>query len=415
MTLKRDNSLLRLIGTFRRASALEWRYISTQKWDQAMLIWVPLASLLLLWWTFSSEQVHNVHIAVVDQDRSTYSRALLRDINASPNLEVYEQYDSLEEARATLHQRKTYAVLIIPNDFSARISRLQTAPIQAIVNAQYGTHSGIIATGLKKVAGTFSVKQKARVLVGLGKPFAMVESSPQMMSGDVRVLFNQSSNYRLFIAAGIIPTLLHILATIAGAYAFGRELRDSSLHKNMRNSRMPVLSSPHQRRSLSFLSITAMLHGKLIWPMVSYLILGALGLSLITIDQPVSIANWWLCLFNIALLIAISLWLGVLLSASTMSLRVGLSATAMITAPSFAFSGVTFPVSAMPHGAQVLSSLLPLTHYLDTQIALLIQRVPSNSVAFNTIGFIVATFTLMFLATRLSTKALNRPERWGAR
>lgn len=403
-----------LIHVFLRSAILEWRYLKNNRWDQAMLVWVPLFSLLFLWWAFSDQQVHNVPIAVIDDSHSSSSRELIRYLDTSPSIRVNAQFNNKLEAEKALKQRQVYAIVLIPSDFAKNLMRLKPAPVYASINAQYGTHSNIIQTGLRKSVATFSIQKKAKVLIAMGKPYQMLKKAPQPISSHVDMLFNQTSNYRLFISAAVMPALLHILATIAGAYGFGRELRDKSLHAKMRNVRTPLAKQP-QSHSINFLSIMAALHGKLFWPMISYSLLEAFSLILITQDQSVSSINWLFCFFNAYLMIAISLWLGVFLSAATLSLRVGLSTTALISAPAFAFSGATFPLSAMPEGAQFIAKCLPLTHYLHTQIALLMQHVSVKMALPNIAGFLIATVILMLLATLFSRRALNKPDRWGAR
>ena len=44
------------------------------------------------------------------------------------------------------------------------------------------------------------------------------------------------------------------------------------------------------------------------------------------------------------------------------------SAAAFLSGPAFAFSGITFPVAAMPLAAQTWSALIPLTHYLRVMV-----------------------------------------------
>lgn len=405
--------MLKLISIFRRSAVLEWRYLTRSPWDQAMLIWVPLLSLVFLWWAFADEQVHNVPIAVIDQSHSSQSRELIRYLDSTPELATH-QFSQKSEAQKALMRRDVYAIVLISSDFDQKLLRSKPASIYASVNAQYGTHSSIVQSGLRKAVGTFSTKQKAKLLIALGKPYQMVKHAPQPIFSDVNMLFNQTGNYRQFITAAVMPALLHILATIAGAYGFGRELRDRSLRAQMRSAGTPIVSK-NRKHPLAFFSVMATLHGKLFWPMISYSLLEALSLVLIAHNQPVSAINWWFCFFNAYLMIAISLWLGVLLSASSMSLRVGLSTTALITAPAFAFSGVTFPLSAMPDGAQFVAKCLPLTHYLHAQIALLMQNISFKLVLPNIVGFLIATIVLMLMATLFSYRALNKPDRWGAR
>ncbi|MFP3353822.1 ABC transporter permease, partial [Pseudoalteromonas sp. SIMBA_153] len=74
----------------------------------------------------------------------------VRYLEASPTLTVRQLYYSQADAEAAILQRDIYAVVIIPEDFSRNILSSQPAPLTLQVNAQYGTHSGIIQAGVQE-------------------------------------------------------------------------------------------------------------------------------------------------------------------------------------------------------------------------------------------------------------------------
>ncbi|MEG3002946.1 MAG: ABC transporter permease, partial [Comamonas sp.] len=56
------------------------------------------------------------------------------------------------------------------------------------------------------------------------------------------------------------------------------------------------------------------------------------------------------------------------LSGITLSLRMALSGTGLLSAPAFAFSGVGFPLLAMTDSARGWALAMPYTHYARLQI-----------------------------------------------
>ena len=111
----------------------------------------------------------------------------------------------------------------------------------------------------------------------------------------------------------------------------------------------------------------------------------------------------------------LSFWIGAIFTLATFSLRTGLSATGFISAPSYAFAGVTFPYIAINDSAKHWADALPLTHYLKLHIAQLQMQAPVAISLPIIYGLTLATGIAMMLTALLTKRALAHPERWGAR
>lgn len=398
------------IQTFQRSARLEWRYLVRSRWDQAVLIWLPLISIFMMWWIFSAAQPENIPIAVIDQDRSSESRTLIRMFDSSPGIAVTLAPLSTLEAKNAIQAGKVYAAVTIPHDFSHHLKNSQPSPVSVMVNAQFGTHSGIVQRDIRRAVGTFSAGVEQKVRLSLGEPPEKVATNSRPLVVDAPFGFNITTNYQSFVAATLIPALLHILATIAGAYSMGRELRDKTLRTRYRGS-----LEPGRGTQRSYIGMISFMHGKMFWTFFCHTVWGAVFLSLITYYHAISPSAWWMCFFAYICLVSISLWLGVFLTAVPISLRMGLSATAIITAPSYAFSGMTFPLHLMPEGAQILANILPITHYLHAQVMLVDMHATWEMVLPIVTGMLVANIVLLLVANGFAYRALLNPHRWGGR
>lgn len=399
------------MNTFLRSAILEWRSLERNGWDQALILWLPLVAIALLWWTFSAGLAHHLPIAVLDQDHSNASRQLTRMLDAAPGLRVARSVSDAQEGEQLMQAASVYALVTIPADFSRNIVRGETSPVLADVNAQYGTHSGVIQRDIRTVVATFSAGVQQQLLIARGVSPHHIMPAIMPIASDSQMAFNPTTNYQAFIAATLIPALLHVLATVAGAYGFGRELRDKTLRTRYYGSLGKAKKRPHN----NYFGMMFALHGKLFWPMICYTIWGAFSLSMVSEHSTISPMAWWMCFVAYYLLTAMSLWLGVLLSATPISLRMGLSGAALITAPAYAFSGMTFPLAMMPEGAQHIANALPLTHYLHVQVMLIEQEAPWQAVLPTLGGLFIASVILMLVTIAMCYRALRRPERWGGR
>ena len=431
----RLNKLNGLANAFLRSAAYERRFLAKNPWDLAMVVWIPLATVLLIWWIFSQIQITDLPIGVIDNDRGPNANTAVRYLEANPNLTVRQLYHSPAAAKAAILQRDIYGVVIIPEGFSRNISSSKPAPIILQVNAQYGTHSGIIQTSVQSVIGTLSagVEMKRLVKQGMAPSQAAIVYSPikiQRIS-----LFNAATDYQQFLASTVIPALLHILAMVIGATTIGRELRDKRIGRWYRfiDGSRPNLTLPSNNEfqynaadkvsnrplstptNVSVLVLIFGLLGKYFWPLLAYSIWSILALWLAAPQQSIAISALMVTYVSLVLLMMLSFWLGAIFTLSSFSLRMGLSATGFISAPSYAFAGVTFPYVAISKNAQHWSDVLPLTHYLKLHIAQLQMQAPVFISLPIVYGLTLATLITMYLTALLSKRALAHPERWGAR
>lgn len=270
-------------------------------------------------------------------------------------------------------------------------------------NAQLGTHSGLIQRDVRTVVGTLSAGIEMAARNKRGEPAATVRVAMEPVRSDLVTLFNPSLNYEQFLAAALIPALLHILAMTAGAWTVGRELRDGSI--------ADWLPEPARLGS-----VTGALLGKLVWPLLSLggvASLALLGLTLGRGWHPPGQLGWvWLGLMA---LLALSIALGALAATATRSLRTALSATGFITAPAFAFSGVGFPLVAMPASARAWAEALPYTHYIRLQIEQLQMAAPLRESATTLAALGLGAALLLALSAPLLIRLRGQPSQWGRR
>jgi len=427
---------MRLIQAFVRSASYERRFLQKNPWDLAMILWIPLATILLVWWIFSQTQITDLPIGVIDKDNGPVANTLTRYLDAHPNLEVASLYSSAASAEAAILQRDIYAVVVIPDDFSTNILASKPAPVLLQVNAQYGTHSGIIQTSVQAVTATLSAGVEIQRLVkqGMAPSEAAINYSP--ISIQRTSLFNTVNNYQQFLGSTVIPALLHILAMVVGATTIGRELRDKQLGRWYRfiDTGRPNLSTDHShgahatakanlvdkttytpttKPSLSVLFFGLL--GKYFWPLLAYCLWAALALWLATMREDLSFDSIALTYLAFITLMFLSFWLGAFFTLASFSLRMGLSATGFISVPSYAFAGVTYPYIAITDSAKHWADALPLTHYLQLQIAQIQMHAPvaiSQPIIY---GLLLAVLISMLLSVLCAKRALAHPERWGAR
>ncbi len=395
---------------FYRSALWEWRIIFRSPIEMLMLFLLPALTITAVWFTFSNSQARDLPIGVLDKDNTSLSRKLINTVDASPSIAIEKHYRNAQEMQHDLHTDKMYAALIIPKDFYRTFKQLKQSPVQLVVNSQYGTHSGIIQVGVGNAIRTFSAGAEMRLREKMGMSETQAKASIIPLFPHSKMAFNISLNYQQFLASTVIPALLHILATVVGVGIIGRELRNKSIGRWFWGvSRYEIENVP------TFFALMIALLGKLFWHGIVFCLWMLTILFLANGLEHPPLTNILLTVWNAWVFILLSLWLGVFLTTASMSKRLGLSGAAMITAPAFAFSGITYPLMSMPPIAQTIASALPLTHYLKIQSGQIQMQQHWQLALPATYALLLALCVMITLATIFTFIALQRKERWGRR
>ena len=427
------SGFVQFFAAFWYSARREWDFLVQNRWDFSLMFWMPIVLIFLVWWIFSKGMAVGIPIAVIDNDHSAQSATIIRYIDATPEVAVVKSLHSAAAAQQAIETTDVMAVVEIPENFSTNLLAGKTSRLLLNVNAQYGTHSGMIQKAVQTAVSTFSAGAEMQRRVAIGEDVTLTKTSYAPIQSQSVALFNTANNYQQFLAVTVVPALLHILSMVIGASTVGRELVDKTLGEWYQSLTSPKFASDHasnhafirpsnhshpvtlghEKPKLSL--IIAGLNGKLIWAMFAYTLWAAVALTLVMQIFPIRLASVAITYLIFLMFMMVSFWLGVIVTVGTFSYRQGLSFTGFISAPSFAFSGVTFPFLAMSPAAQRWANALPLTHYLNLQTTQLQMGAPPSFAYSSFIGFFIAVMITLLLAALLTKKALLKPEKWGQR
>ena len=381
----------------------EWQRLRACRWDWAMVSWVPLLSMALMCWIFSAGQPYKLPIAVWNEDPSSMSRQLVRMLQATPGLEVVHSVLNPAEAADVLQRMQVYGVVHIPPGMERDVKRGGAATVTLMHNAQLATASSLLQRDLQQVVGTLSAGVEMQARAKRGDPHQALQVRMEPITTKLVALFNVSTNYEQFLAATLVPALVHILAMTAGVWCVGRELRDRSLGAWLQTSN-------------SWLDTLAALLGKLAIPAVLLWSSGMLCLLYLAQLRGWHVAGsmGWIAV-GLAALVGVSLAAGAVLAAVTLSLRMALSGAGLLSAPAFAFSGVGFPLLSMSASARGWALAMPYTHYARLQMEQWQMGAPVAQTVPVVGGLLLATLVLLALTTWGLQRARTLPERWGGR
>ena len=118
------------ISLFRQLFDVYCREFRLVVHDQGIILFflfLPLAYPVIYSLIYNPEVVRDVRMVVVDHDRTSRSRELVRNIDATQNAWVIGYAAEMGEARRAMDSHKCYAIMEIPEGFGQKIGRGEQA------------------------------------------------------------------------------------------------------------------------------------------------------------------------------------------------------------------------------------------------------------------------------------------------
>lgn len=315
-----------------------------------MVLLLPLVSFGILAAIFSSGTPRNLPIAVYDADNSSFSRRLVRLLDAAPSLNVAYRVTDLKEGKTLILSGKSYALVILPQGLESDLLRGDGVQVTSYYNNQSMTAGSIVNRGIRETLKSESTALDRRSREQRGEMVGAAVAHAEPIKLESRALFNPYLNYLYFLVGALMPTMLQIFIIIVSVYAVAVELKEGTARQWLETaggSPWAAVAGKMAPYTAGFLFVALLMN--------SYLFL-YLGLPLRGSVTLIAAATVLLVLSYQAV--------ALLIVALTANLRFSLSISAVYAAPAFAFAGITFPVMAMPLSGKIWGGLLPISHYL---------------------------------------------------
>jgi ABC-2 type transport system permease protein len=155
--------------TFLQSWQETWRRIATDPGARLLLLVAPVLYSLFYPLPYLREVVRDVPVAVVDFDRSSLSRQLVRYAEAHENLRIAARFDSVAAAEAALKDGQLRGYLIVPAHFRQDVLRGREATVAYGGDATYFLQFKQALAGFAETVGTLNAGIKARQLLAAGR------------------------------------------------------------------------------------------------------------------------------------------------------------------------------------------------------------------------------------------------------
>ncbi|GAK20037.1 LOW QUALITY PROTEIN: ABC-type multidrug transport system, permease component [Vibrio sp. JCM 19052] len=326
------------------------------KWLLSCLTWVPILLAVTIWGVFSAGIARDLPIGVVDLQHSQLSHKLIQSLDASSTLSVDYHYTSSTEAKNAMIEGDIYAYAVIPPQFDQDILLHRQPQLSVFFNSQYILVAKLINSAVAQSQGYLDAQLETMGNLAKGNTTTLAAIGQAVpISTQITALFNRNTNYAQFLVTAIVPAIWQICVVVSTILILAAHFR---LYGNGNNSFAFLGDRPFTRLSkiLSqyipvFMAQSALF---LVW-------------FYVVLDWPMEGSYLVMLLAQFVTTIACII-MGALFFFLSMDPARAMSFAGAFTAPSFAFMGITFPVSDMNALAQAWRGLLPITHYIEVQV-----------------------------------------------
>jgi ABC-2 type transport system permease protein len=306
-----------------------------------MMVGIPLLQLVLFGFAINSDPKH-LATAVLAADRGLHARTVLTAIRNSGYFDFVREVRSEAEGGELLAQGRVQFFVTIPADFSRDLLRGDRPVLLVEADA-----TDPAATG--NAIGSLRTLITSALQHDLQGPLAFLVNGGEPLELRVHPRYNPEGVTQYNIVPGLMGVVLTMTMAMITGLAITRE-RERGTMENL-------LSMPTRPLEV------------LVGKIVPYILVGYVQVALILIAARM--------IFNVPMVGSLTMLLAVAMVFIIANLAVGITfstiarnqlqavqMTFFFFLPSIILSGFMFPFRGMPRWAQMISEVLPLTHFL---------------------------------------------------
>ena len=299
---------------------------------------LPLISILIYMYGINLDSVR-VTMGIKNDDSNPETATLIKSFGHSKYVNsIY--FDNIEDIKTAIARSKIKGAVIIPNDFSTKLARGQSADLLVITDGSEVNTANYVQNYAVSIANSWLMTSK----------YAGLTPRP-VINTEVRTWYNPDLNSHYFIVPGSIAITMTLIGILLTSLVVAREWERGTMEAML---------------STSVKTIHIVL-GKYI----PYFILGILSLAFniflcIAIFNIPFRGNYFILFLVSSLFLFTSLGIGLnissLLKNQFLASMVAMSAGFL---PALMLSGLMFPINSMPVFFQYLTRVLPPRYYVS--------------------------------------------------
>jgi ABC-2 type transport system permease protein len=288
-------------------------------------------------------------VAVVDNDNTSTSRNLIRQMDAMQMTNIILHLNSFKEAEHEMKKGNIFAFVIIPKGLQAGIMANRQPELAFYYNNTYFVAGSLLFKDLSMMSAMASASVGLSTGLAQGKTAEAIMGQLQPIVVDSHLIGNPYLNYSVYLSNVLMPGILQLMIILITAFAIGIELKE-------RTSREWLIMSD------KFVMVA--LTGKLFPYTVIFTTLvifqNVILFRILGFPLHNSIINM---LAASVLFVLASQAIGIFIIGTLPVLKNAMGFSSVFGILGFTYSGFTFPVEQMPIEMQALAQFFPMQHF----------------------------------------------------
>lgn len=294
-------------------------------------------------------QPQEMPVAVVDNDNTSMTRAIVRQLDTYQTSHVKRHYATVAEARHAIQEGEIFAFLYIPKGTTDDVLS-QRRPTISYYYSSTSLTAGALSYRDMKTATTLATAAVGKATLtarGMTERQAMTFLQPVTL--DVHLLNNPCTNYSIYLSTILIPACIMLFIMLLTTYTLGAELKEGTGRELMEKAGGNIfiaLAGKLLPQTLLFLALM-LGHELYLFSVLGFDHAGGLG---------------WIIAAGVLAVLA-GEGFGIAIFALIPSMRMSMSVCSLWSVLSFSMVGAAYPAFAMDPILEALAWLFPLRHY----------------------------------------------------
>ncbi|HUL02812.1 MAG TPA: ABC transporter permease [Gemmatimonadales bacterium] len=356
----------------------EWRQLRRDVRSLLLAFGVPLQLLLLFGYAISWD-VRDIPTAVLDQDHSQASRALVDAFRSAGYFRIVQQLASPADAQRALAGGGASVVLVIPVRFSASLQVGRPASVQLLLDGS-DANTATVSLGY------------ANAIVASWSPKTRIPVTPSGVQPETRVWYNEDLESRKVLVPGLVAMIMMMIGSLLTSMTIAREWERGSMEQ--------LAATPIRPREIVLGKLLPYL-GIGMADVAFTITLGALLFHVPFRGNPLTL------LVSSVLFLTGMCGVGIAISAVAKSQRLAVQLSMLLTyLPGMILSGATFDISTMPRALQLVSWGVPARYFVVILRGVLLKGVGVADLWFPILAQVAFALIALTLALHAFRKEL---------
>jgi ABC-2 type transport system permease protein len=352
------------------------------------IVLIMPVTLMLLFGYGVNLDLKGLPVYVYDRDGSQQSQDLLKHFQASKYFNLVRAVNGYPALTHALDDGHAKMGIVIPWDFSRRLSEGGPVEVQALVDATDDNTANVLIGYTQAVVQGYSSEIQINWLRQRGQSI-----QPAAVSVETRTWYNENLESSAFIIPGVLALVMSVIGAFLTSLTIAREWERGTMEQ--------LISTP--------VSAMEIMLGKL----APYFVLGMFDVMVCAV-----IAIYWFhvpfrgsyvtLLVCSAMFLVVVLSLGFFISVLAKNQFAACQIALLVTSlPAFLLSGFLFSIEQMPVALQWITRVIPARYYVSVLKKIFLKGTPTALLAADLVPLAVFAFLLAMVATRSFHKRLT--------